>query len=136
MVWFFKILFIFREGKRGRNINVWLPLVHPLLGIWPATQAWSLTGNPTGNPLVRRPALNPLSASRISQGWFMIFKKYLKVSVDFFGNHAGLNISTSLCLFLYHHCNHSKRFFFTIIKIEEFPGIIPWEIETNFFVDF
>ena len=42
-------LFIFRErgreGERERNINVWLPLAWPLLGIWPATQAWALTGN-------------------------------------------------------------------------------------------
>ena len=33
-------LFIFREGERKekereRNINVWLPLVRPLLGTWP-----------------------------------------------------------------------------------------------------
>ena len=26
-----------REKERERNINVWLPLVHPLLGTWPAT---------------------------------------------------------------------------------------------------
>ena len=41
-------LFIFRErgrgGERERNINVWLPLVRPLLGTWPATQACALTG--------------------------------------------------------------------------------------------
>ena len=34
-------LFIFRErrreGERERNINLWLPLVCPLLGTWPAT---------------------------------------------------------------------------------------------------
>ena len=34
-----------REGERERNINVWLPLVRPLLGTWPATQARALTGN-------------------------------------------------------------------------------------------
>ena len=55
-------LFIFREG----NVNVWLPLVRPLLGTWPATQACALTRNPTSDPLVRRPALNPLSHT--SQG--------------------------------------------------------------------
>ena len=54
---FLKILFIFREreGKvkeRERNINVWLPLMLPLLGTWPATQASALTGNQTGDPLV------------------------------------------------------------------------------------
>ena len=39
-------LFNFREEKGGRkrerNINVWLPLVHPPLGIRPATQACAL----------------------------------------------------------------------------------------------
>ena len=37
-------LFIFRErgkeGEReGEKRNLWLPLTHPLLGTWPATQA-------------------------------------------------------------------------------------------------
>ena len=50
-----------REKERERNINVWLPLMHPLLGTWPATKACALTGNQTGDPLVCRPALNPLS---------------------------------------------------------------------------
>ena len=30
-----------RERERERNISVWFPLVHPLLGTWPATQAWA-----------------------------------------------------------------------------------------------
>ena len=43
-------LFIFRLGggkekERERNINVWWPLAHPLLGTWPATKASALTGN-------------------------------------------------------------------------------------------
>ena len=45
---------------------MWLPPVHPLLGTWPAIQACALTGNRTGDPLVRRPVLNPLSHT--SQG--------------------------------------------------------------------
>ena len=62
-IYFFERFYYFflerREGReRERNINVWLPLVHPLLGTWPATQACALTGNQTGDPLVRRPALN------------------------------------------------------------------------------
>ena len=71
---FLKILFIYfwREGIRGRkrerNINVWLPLTCPSLGTWPATQACAPTGNRTSNPLVCRPALNPLSHT--SQGSF------------------------------------------------------------------
>lgn len=28
-----------REGERVGDINVWLPPMHPLLGIWPTTQA-------------------------------------------------------------------------------------------------
>ena len=50
-----------RENKRERNINVWLPFTQPILGTWPATQACVVTGNRTSNPLVLRPALNPLS---------------------------------------------------------------------------
>ena len=46
---------------RERNINVWLPLTRPLLGTWPTTQSCALTGNWTSDPLVCRPALNPLS---------------------------------------------------------------------------
>ena len=56
-----------REGEReGENINVRLPLAHPLLGTWPATQACALTGNQTGNLLDCRLVLNPLSYT--SQG--------------------------------------------------------------------
>ena len=39
-----------REKERERNINVWLPLMHPLLGTWPATQAYVLTGNEPHQP--------------------------------------------------------------------------------------
>ena len=49
------------EKERERNISVWLPLAHPLLGTWPTTQACALTGNRTSDPLVGRPVLNPLS---------------------------------------------------------------------------
>ena len=41
-----------REKERKRNINVWLPLMWPLLGTWPATQACALTGNQTDGPLI------------------------------------------------------------------------------------
>ena len=34
-----------KEKERERNISVWLPLMHPLSGPWPATQACALTGN-------------------------------------------------------------------------------------------
>ena len=67
-----KILFIYfkrhagRGKERERNINVLLPLVHPLLGTWPATQACTLIVNQTNDPLVHQPVLNPLSHT--SQG--------------------------------------------------------------------
>ena len=44
-----------KEKERERKINVWLPFMCPLLGTWPATQGCALTGNRTGNPLVRSP---------------------------------------------------------------------------------
>ena len=75
-----KILFIYfkREEKGGRkrerDINVWLPLTCPHPGAWPATQAGALTGNETGNSLVCRLALNPLSHT--NQGRYLL-KFYL-----------------------------------------------------------
>ena len=45
--------------------------MRPLVGTWPATQACALTGNSNGDPLVRRPVLNPLSYT--SQGYFCNF---------------------------------------------------------------
>ena len=50
-----------KEKERERNINVWLPLEHLLLGTRSTTQACALTGNRTRDPLVRRLLLNPLS---------------------------------------------------------------------------
>ena len=41
-----------KDKERKRNISVWLPLMHPLLGTWPATQARALTENQTGDPLL------------------------------------------------------------------------------------
>ena len=70
---FFKdSIYLFLERGEGRekegewNINVWLLVVHPSLGTWPATQACALTGIRTSNAFVYRPALNPLSYT--SQG--------------------------------------------------------------------
>ena len=72
LLWVFFSIYLFldrgegREKERERNINVWLPLTGPLLGTCPATKACALTGNWTGDPLVGRLALNPLSHT--SQG--------------------------------------------------------------------
>ena len=38
-----------------------LPLMRPILGTWPATQACALTGKRTSDLLVHRPVLSPLS---------------------------------------------------------------------------
>ena len=61
-----------KEGGRDGNINVWLPLMRPLLGTWPATQACALTGNRTGDPLICRSAINPLSYSNQGQHVILI----------------------------------------------------------------
>ena len=69
--YFFLIYLFFDRGKekeREKHQCV-LPLVCPLLGTWPATQACALTGNRTGNPLVPRLVLNALSYT--SQGIFL-----------------------------------------------------------------
>ena len=60
-------IYLFLDRRKGRvkekerNISVWLPLMCPSLGTFPATKACALTGNQTGDPLVHRPALNTLS---------------------------------------------------------------------------
>ena len=59
-----------REEERERN-SVWEGLMRPLLGSWLTTQACALTGNRTGDPLVHRPVLNPLSHT--SQGKYHSF---------------------------------------------------------------
>ena len=56
-----------------RNID-WLPLVHPLLGTWPTTQARALTGNQISDPLVHKPVLNPLSHT--SQGYIHFYNRF------------------------------------------------------------
>ena len=43
------------EKERERYIHVWLPLAHPLPGLWPTTQACALTGNQTGSRAITQP---------------------------------------------------------------------------------
>ena len=39
IIYFLRLYLILEKGEeRERNINVWLPLVYPKLGTWPATQ--------------------------------------------------------------------------------------------------
>ena len=76
LTYFFKdLIYLFlergegREKEREKNVNVWLPLTSPQLGTWPTTEACALTGNWTGNPLVCKPALNPLSHTSQGSWW-------------------------------------------------------------------
>ena len=84
---FFKdfYLFIFREkgreGERdGEKYQCVVSSNAPPLGTWPTTQACALTGNRTGDPLVRRLTLNPLShtsqGGRILSEWIKFNRKY------------------------------------------------------------
>ena len=66
LIFFKDFIYLFLEKVRERNINVWLPLALPPLGTWPASQACTLTGNQTSDPLLLRLALNSLSCT--SQG--------------------------------------------------------------------
>ena len=73
-IYLFKDLFIYlfldrvgRKGEKEGEKHQCVVASHaPLLGTWPETQACALTGNQTGDPLVYKPALNPLSHT--SQG--------------------------------------------------------------------
>ena len=71
-----------------RNINVWLLLTH-LLGTWPTTQACALTGNPTSDPLICRPALNPLSHTSQGQYSIVFIMLYALVPSYFIVNTVG-----------------------------------------------
>ena len=73
---FIKDFYLFLERgevreERERNINWLLPLACLQVGTWPATQAWVLSGNRTGDLLVHRLMLNPLSHT--SQGILLFF---------------------------------------------------------------
>ena len=50
---------------------MWLPVMCPLMGTWPATQVCALTGNRTSDPLLHRPALNPLSCTGQAKVFFL-----------------------------------------------------------------
>ena len=68
---FFKkdFIYLFLERGKGREKEKHQCVVAsraPLTGDPATTQACALTGNPTGDPLVHRPALSPLSHT--SQG--------------------------------------------------------------------
>ena len=51
---------------------MWLPLTHPQLGTWSATQACALTGNRTGDLLTLRLALSPLNHTIQGRFWSLL----------------------------------------------------------------
>ena len=69
-----------REAKREGEKHNQLPLACPQQETWASTQAYALTGNRTGDPLVHRMTPNPLSHT--SQGSQFIFHQRA-VSVHF-----------------------------------------------------
>ena len=85
ILFFLKILFIYfqRKGKggrkRGRETSVHGCLSHaPYWVPSPKTQACALTGNRTGNPLIRSLVLSPLSHT--SQGCSLILSRFINWS--------------------------------------------------------
>ena len=94
------------EKEKERNINVWLPFDHPLLGTWPAAQACALTGNRTSNPLVRRPAFNPLSYT--NRGCLFIYL-FFEEAVDSHGLIIHKNIKSYKMMFPSYSSSHSAQ---------------------------
>ena len=127
-----KISFIYfyrgkgKEKKRERNINVGLSLKCPLLETWPATQGCALNGNWSGNPMVCRAVLNPLShtrqgsmvdftcfqRSKFSENWEIFFYQCTKadsVAAPNLNGHKAMYIFVVIFLLLYHiHLCHSR----------------------------
>ena len=56
------------KGKERETSMCDCLLSAPLLGTWPTTQACTLTGNQTSDPLLRSLALNPLSHASQGEG--------------------------------------------------------------------
>ena len=89
---------------------MWLPLTWPPVGTWPATQACALTGNGTSDPLVCRPALNPLSHT--SQGSYFFF--FLKQQNPFW-------IYTQLSKYKKCKITDSLLFPFVLVRVRTLP---------------
>ena len=72
-LFFFKDFIYRQRGREGEKHQCVVAFRMPPTGelTWPATQACALIGNRTGNPLIRRSVVNPLSHT--SQGYLFIF---------------------------------------------------------------
>ena len=68
----------------------------PHAPIGPTTQARALTGNQTSNPLVHRPALNPLGHT--SQGLMFFFSFHGKVETESSWNKKANEVKTKTSL--------------------------------------
>ena len=90
--------------KRGRDTSMCGCLSHAgdLQGTWPTTQACALTGNRTGNPLVHRLALNPLSHT--SQGC---------LDTILMTRNVGMNKPSSLCLWSLYSSDGEHSYIYT-----------------------
>ena len=88
-----------KETERERNINVWLPFVHPLLGTWPPTQEYALIGNQISNPLVRS---LPQSAELHQPGLFYVSFKLFSIFSSFW--HSISQTEYFLLVFLTAYC--------------------------------
>ena len=77
LVGLFVCLFVFwrgqGRGKRERNINVWLPLMCPLLGTWPTTQSCALDWESNQQPFDSQANTQPLSHTRQGRVFTCIF---------------------------------------------------------------
>ena len=90
---------------------MWLPLAHPLLRTWPATQACALMGNRTSDTLVHRPTLNSLSHTSQSPTE-KYFKTYTQGSVCF-----------SIYAFIFTHIDNLHNQFWFIFSVFLFAKI-------------
>ena len=82
-----------RETSMYRRYTHWLPPACPQLWTWPATQAWALTGNQTGNLSVLRLVLSPLNHTNqgtkrssnhgTQETWVVIIKMHLHFALYF-----------------------------------------------------
>ena len=117
---YFIYLFLYRgEGRdkeRERNINVWLPLMWPPLGTWPATQACALTGNWTSGSLVHSPhSIHWATPARAR--CFLMY--YINVIYDYFFTYTACLYYTFLCDFLFSLKVHFKDIFIKSMHREQ-----------------
>ena len=75
-----------REKERKRNMDVWLPLTAPTRDL-ACNPACARIGNRTSDPLVHRPALNPVSHTSQGRSMAMFKEKspnLLKIDIEIF----------------------------------------------------